>query len=1284
MSLRYFLFLSLVVLILTGLWVALVIFAPAPSVEMSEPEPLRGPYEQLIYALAVDAADPNELYVGVWGDGIYRSDNGGQTWEAREAGLRSRAREIRAVVRASGNRRMYIGTAGLGVYRSDDDGQSWYSVITDTVWIPAGTNPLDVNTLFLGDAMGDIVYAGTRGGILKTINGGQKWQRLDAVWNVQSLVYDPAGILYAGTFGSGVYHSKDDGVSWQTSTVIDTRVLTITSLTIDPESHILYAGTFGQGVYRSTDSGETWDEWNNGIRKHPDAYKIQAMARDANGVIYAGTVDHGVYTTTSSMTKWYTSTNGLGGYALSILAIASATDGKTVYVGTTGGGVYRSSNGGETWEARNQGIPHGAWQVRTIAVDDTPEQRLYVGTNGGGVYRWDGKSWARQNAGLPIGKARGIQALEMTEATTLTLYAGTLEGLYRGVDLGSGLQWERQVVEPTEPSGSVTGLAHRGNIYYAAVASDRGGIYRSQDWGQTWERRVQGLPLESLRNGISLRLGAGEVVYAAIVGRGIFVSLDGGQSWKLVQDSPLYVQALDEALKDAVQWLLWSGPRQALHAQALEGAYTRHDEGDWRLTFPGAIGALESDANHPWMVYAGVLTTTASNSITGSQTSALYGVMLSQDDGQSWKLAQRTDSPVTALALHPYDRTTLYIGTSNRGVYKSQGILIFLSVPVLNLVVFSFEYGLLLNDALWALTRPATLSRLLVEPSPLTPLQQLVLGVWPHPWLGPDKLRPEDIQRALERKQAPASWSQLTSALDGLDRQHGLIGRDDSGAYRVRRAAFVGIAQKRFEPRFEILSKSVREESQIYQDAQQFFRQAGFVIHSTHGGMVLLSPRAETEEGLYVGVFGAGALTAHDVNDLVDRARDEYHGELEKRRTYTVVAAPPLAEAYQRLAELATYPPYLRVITISHAAIRQALTWGTAAAELARSEARVAPDADLYALEGPAIDPLDFFGRRELVLEIERTLEQDRAVGLVGLPRIGKTSLLWQLKERLGNRPCVYVDMALLAGQPGDLARALSDGLAVEAQAWRFDWQPPDLAGIVSPADEASGLAQMIADYQKAMRSRLSESRLLILLDTVEAGSLSAWSVLTGLAHSDSGLQVTLAFDDRPGELNGHVRLMEAPPFSAQEIEELAQTLVRPLGSAYHADALQRLYAETAGHPQLVRQLCSEIATSGPRGSHVITASEITQAARRYLLDRQPLLHQIWEFMTPMEQSILLHLATPEVALQRGQLVSPAQQALDALEHLGMVSQQAGDYQMRSELVRAWLSMTVPIVSSPL
>jgi hypothetical protein len=925
---------------------------------------------------------------------------------------------------------------------------------------------------------------------------------------------------------------------------------------------------------------------------------------------------------------------------------------------------------------------------------------LYAGTNFGVYVQADGSTpWSRRVNGLPIGKARSIQALDISGTNTVTLYAGTQDGLYRAVDNGKNFTWTHQTIVPANPAAPVTSIIHRGNTFYLAVGGDHPGLYRSRDGGTTWQAITSGLSLEGFRAGInrdsaiSLSLGEGSTVYAALFGKGVYVSRDAGDHWEPLPDSPGYTQGLDVAHKDLVQWALWDGPRAALYTLALEGLYSRESGEGWTLRFPGAVGALLADPFHPGIVYAGTFTSTTASSGASEQASAVFGVMLSQDDGRSWKLAQKTVSPVTALAQDQQHPTTLYIGTLNRGVYQSLvslpslwrssdaairlGLVFSLFILLFDLMAFSCEFRIMPWKAAAALTMPISLSRLLVEPSPLTQLQRLILAFWPG-----GEARPEDVQKALEREQAPTSWTQLTAALDDL-RQHDLLAKGAGGAFRVQRSAFVSIAKRQFAPRREILSKAVREESRVYQDAQEFFRQAGILPRTTQGGLFLLSPRVGVDEGLYAGIWGASPITAQEVDSFFERVRDEYHGQIEGRRAYAVIAAPPQAEAYQRLADLATELPHLQVIAISHAAIRRALAWGTAAAELARSEARVAPEADLYALESPAIDPLDFFGRQELLREIEKTLDQESAVGLVSLPRIGKTSLLWQLKERLGNRPGVYVDLALLAGQSGDLARALSDALTAEAQAWKFNWSPPDLVGIESATEESDRLIQMLDTYMAAMRSRLPEPRLLLLLDTVEATAMPAWNALLGLAHSDSGLQVALALYNRLEALNSHVRLMVVRPFSAGETVELAQTLVRPLGSAYQADALQRLYAETAGHPQLVRQLCSEIVASGRGEPRIITEAEVAEAARRYLLDRPPLLYQIWEFMTPIEQSILLYLATPEAVLQRAQLVSQAQQALDDLERLGMVSQQDGSYRIATGLVRAWLNLTVSAASSP-
>jgi hypothetical protein len=75
-----------------------------------------------------------------------------------------------------------------------------------------------------------------------------------------AVAVDPTNpnIVYAGTFGAGVYKSIDGGQIWSSSSE-DIANLEIYSLAIDPKNPlILYAGTYGNQVYKSTDGGNTW------------------------------------------------------------------------------------------------------------------------------------------------------------------------------------------------------------------------------------------------------------------------------------------------------------------------------------------------------------------------------------------------------------------------------------------------------------------------------------------------------------------------------------------------------------------------------------------------------------------------------------------------------------------------------------------------------------------------------------------------------------------------------------------------------------------------------------------------------------------------------------------------------------------------------------------------------------------------------------------------------------------------------------------------------------------
>lgn len=1281
---KTFLVVSALVLAAVSLWALLTALSPAPQANLTNPQSLDGPYAPTVYSLAADPANPDVICAGTWGDGLYCSQDGGQNWNAGVSDADTEARKVKALARAAGgNKPIYAGT-WQGAFRSDDDGQSWKSVSLGPAWIPmGGHNPLQVNSVLLGDAAGNTVYAGTRGGVLKSTDGGASWSQKNqglspAAQDIQALIQDQAGVLYAATTRDGVYRSQDGGDHWVSTTLAAQGVFTVACIVGSPDG-VVYAGSLGRGVYKSADGGQTWQEWNEGIPDNPSARRIQALAIDAKGALYAGTVEHGVYKLESG-TRWQPKNKGWESRPFSILSIVAAGQG-TVYIGTFSSGVYVSRDGGESWEERNDGIPSGAFEVQALATaGDQPQ--LYAGTNGGGVYVRDGQgNWRQYNLGLPFGMERGILALDASETVTPVLYAGTWRGLYRRrLEGQSPWEWVASV-----PTAEVTALAHRGSALYAGLAGPQGGVYQSRDNGLTWTRTAQGLPQASF-NRVSIKLGTENTIYAVLLGHGIYESADGGYTWKPLPASPRYVWRLDLSQRSWWHQALAGGARQVLYAQAWDGVYSRRVGGSQPVTLtlvlPAASASL-ADPYHPGVAFAS-LQVTGTQDISGQAHLPMSNLMISLDDGQEWKLARRVDNLVTALALDPTDPTRLYIGTANRGVYQARvtvpamwqypvtaarlWCLISLVLLLLDLLLVSGEFRVPPWEMFLAIvTRPGALYRLFDARRPLPPLQQLILAFWPE-----RQARPAHIQQALEQKDISTSWSQLTSALETLE-QYRLVHKLSDGAYRIARAV-TAIARQRFvldAGNLARLAKAVQEESHLHRDAQQFFEQAGMPAYPVEAGLLLFPRRAETDQAFYAGMF-ARPITRADIDLLLERARVKYHDRVENRQAFAVVAAPPQLDAYQRIAELATQPPHFQVLTISHLAIRQALTWGTAAAEVTRSLARAGRDVDLYALEGPAVDPLDFFGRQDLLHSLEQSLNQQKVIRLRGLPRIGKTSLLWQLKERLGSRPCVYLDLSLVAEQAGELLKALDAALSTEARAWRFEWRLADSAAPFAP-DEAAELGHMLASYRDAMHSRLPQPRLLLLLDTATTGQKVPWPALAEIAQREPYLSAVVALADRTGDSQVNAQPVDVPLFSLHESSELAEALLRPLGRRYEPAALRRLYTETGGHPQLLRQLCSQIAGQGQAGSQAIDASQVSQAAQAYLR-RQPYpLRQIWKFLNSTEQDILLALRNGQGLAWRASLAPEEQGALDELARLGLVRQAAENYEIAAALLRAWL-----------
>jgi photosystem II stability/assembly factor-like uncharacterized protein len=247
-------------------------------------------------AVAGVPGDPNTMYLAHSSGGLYKSINGGMTFDAIfDAG---RSTSIGAVAVAPSNPRvLYVGTGegfprntaalGDGVFRSDNAGKTWRALgLRGSQHIAKiAIAPNDPNVALVA-AMGPEFAPGGERGIYRTADGGRTWQRVlyvNPTTGGSDVAFDPADprIAFAGTFdylrqpwtfrgggpGSGLYRSNDGGITWTKLTDPARRdglpggIINRVGLSISAHHpNVLYAivPTRKGVLYRSDDGGNQW------------------------------------------------------------------------------------------------------------------------------------------------------------------------------------------------------------------------------------------------------------------------------------------------------------------------------------------------------------------------------------------------------------------------------------------------------------------------------------------------------------------------------------------------------------------------------------------------------------------------------------------------------------------------------------------------------------------------------------------------------------------------------------------------------------------------------------------------------------------------------------------------------------------------------------------------------------------------------------------------------------------------------------------------------------------
>jgi hypothetical protein len=336
----------------------MLMIAMEDSVLMFEPsntgwkkvyESLRGSHPQ---SIAFDPNNPNRAYCGTFGGGLWKTDDGGQTWDSIGKETISSLDVMSVSVNSleggrgggaksnNGFNTVYVGTEPTAFYRSDDGGESWdkmsslNNLSSSSSWsFPPRPWTSHVRWIESDKAKPGYVYVAIEAGALvQSHDGGKRW-----IDKVQGGPYDThtlathkkvPGRLYSAA-GDGYFESYDYGQSWKRSVEGLGEYDYLFSLAVDsgnPQTVIVSASQWPYKaysledaeslVYRRTSSSlpedagegnsnnEEWKLISNGLPK-PTGTLISVLAANPRiaGTFYAAN-NRGIFCSTDSGTSW--------------------------------------------------------------------------------------------------------------------------------------------------------------------------------------------------------------------------------------------------------------------------------------------------------------------------------------------------------------------------------------------------------------------------------------------------------------------------------------------------------------------------------------------------------------------------------------------------------------------------------------------------------------------------------------------------------------------------------------------------------------------------------------------------------------------------------------------------------------------------------------------------------------------------------------------------------------------------------------------------------------------
>ena len=541
--------------------------------------------------LAIAPADPQTVYAGT-GRGVFKTTDGGATWSAANDGLLRQGECVRARmaadrgIRPGPGRRPWRPRDRLrshppaGLFKSTNGGANWQrvnraavrSVIIDpndreTIYFAAdgvdwNCDHRDLQEYGRGQHLGCRRSAGQRGRLAR--------QRSEPARHRSA---EFANALREQRRGSAQEHRRGEHLA-----------LCRSDRQRRPRARHRSAG-FGDPLRRRG----RWDLQEHGRRSQLDGPRRGAGSTGWNEVLvldpsnpatlYAGAGEAGVIKSTDSGRSWQVSAAGMSGAGVDEIAAPSRG---SAYALVGPQGLFKRAHHG--W--RPVFTPPPATALAILAVDPQSPETLYVVSDDDRISRTrdGGESWRRVPA-PPIPKTAEIAALAVDAQNSRTLYAGTADYsdsgnawnyTYKSSD--GGATWralQRDGLGPRELSLLAVDPRNPNNLHAVGDL-----YYRSDDGGTTWKTPYVGQSLHNVGVG-ALALDPSEpaTMYLGTDDARVFKSTDGGANWR-----DLNMSFRDPLSEDRVTALAVNPhARNKVYAGTDSGLFVSSDGGEsWR------------------------------------------------------------------------------------------------------------------------------------------------------------------------------------------------------------------------------------------------------------------------------------------------------------------------------------------------------------------------------------------------------------------------------------------------------------------------------------------------------------------------------------------------------------------------------------------------------------------------------------------------------------------------------------------------------------------------------